>query len=163
MQELQDPIVIGIIGAPHGVRGTLRVRATSDGRHLRQGVEPLIGGERRRILHVQQTAKEFLVELEGVESREQAQALQQSDMLLDRDELDEPGDEEFYVGDLMGLTALDEERRVIGEITDTFPTPAHEILVVKSGEQELLVPFTEEYVPEVRLDEGRLLVRPPEE
>jgi 16S rRNA processing protein RimM len=160
---LEDPVVIGVVGAPHGVGGTLRVSATSDGRHLREGVEPLLNGERRRILHARQTAKGFLVDLEGIESREDAQALRHADVLLDRCELDELGKDEFYVGDLIGLTALDVNGDEVGYITDAFPTPAHEILVIERGRQEFLVPFTEEHVPEVRLGEGRLLVNLPEE
>ena len=40
--EPSDPVEIGRVVAPHGRCGTLRVRATGSGRHLRQGVEPFV-------------------------------------------------------------------------------------------------------------------------
>lgn len=164
--DLSDPVVIGVAVAPHGVRGTVRVRATGSGGHLREGSEPLVGGERRRILRVRPTPKGFLVDFEGVEGRDQALALKGRELLLDRSELDAPGEDEFYVGDLVGLAAVRVSGEALGTVRETFDTGAHEVLVIRSSEPavaEIYVPFTFEHVPEVDLDEGRLVVRLPEE
>lgn len=160
--ELPDPIVIGFIGPPHGVRGTLRVRPAGTGRHLREGVAPFVGGGRRRILGVRATGKGFLVDLEGVGSREEAEALRSEELRLDRSELDEPEEGEFYVEDLVGLMAFDESGGVLGVVSEAFESPAHEVLAIRSEAGEKLVPFTLEHVPEVDLDAGRILVRPPD-
>ena len=98
-----DPVVIGVVLAPHGLHGTLRVRATGSGSHLREDVEPVVAGRRRRISHVRRTPKGFLVDLEGVEDRAAAAACTGEDLVLDRSELDVPGEGLFYVGDLVGL------------------------------------------------------------
>jgi 16S rRNA processing protein RimM len=157
-----DPVVIGVVVAPHGVRGTLRVRATGSGRHLREGVEPVVAGRRRRISRVRVTPKGFLIDLEGVEDRAGAAALKGEDLALDRSELDAPGEGEFYVGDLVGLTAVDGAGEVVGTVEETFETPAHEVLVVRErGTPVLYVPFTLEHVPVVDLEAGRVVVRPP--
>jgi 16S rRNA processing protein RimM len=164
--ELSDPVVIGFVAAPHGIRGTVRVRATGSGTHLREAVEPVIAGRRRRILHVRRTPKGFLVDLEGVGDRRQAAALRGEELRLDRRELDSPGEGEFYVDDLVGLTAVDNGGDVVGVVEETFETPAHEVLVVRGGEEPALsehyVTFTLEHVPELDLEAGRVVVRPPE-
>jgi 16S rRNA processing protein RimM len=162
--EPSDPVVIGVVLAPHGLRGTLRVRATGSGRHLREGVEPVVAGRRRRILHVRRTPKGFLVDLEGVEDRAGAAALKGEDLVLDRSELDVPGEDVFYVGDLVGLRAMNEAGEVVGFVEETFETPAHEVLVIRKeeGAPVLYVPFTLEHVPEVDLEGGMVVVRPPE-
>ena len=164
MDELSDPVVIGVVVAPHGVRGTLRVRALGPGKHLREGKEPVVAGVRRRISSARQTPKGFLLDLEGVESRTDAQTLRGEQLLLDREELDSTEEGEYYVADLVGLTAVSDAGEVLGTVADTFETAAHEVLVVREekSRQDLYLPFTIEHVPRVDLQTGRIVVRPPE-
>jgi 16S rRNA processing protein RimM len=164
VEDLSDPVVIGVVVAPHGVRGTLRVRALGPGRHLREGTEPVVAGMRRRISAARQTPKGFLLDLEGVESRADAKPLGGEQLLLDREELDAPEEGEFYVADLVGLAAVNDAGEVVGTVADTFETAAHEILVVREvkDEQDLYLPFTLEHVPQVDLETGQIVVRPPE-
>jgi 16S rRNA processing protein RimM len=163
MDELSDPVVIGVVVAPHGVRGTLRVRALGPGRHLREGTEPVVAGMRRRISAARQTSKGFLLDLKGVKSRADAKALGGEELLLDRKELDVPEEGEYYVTDLVGLTAVSDAGEVVGKVMDSFETAAHEVLVVREDDrQDLYLPFTLEHVPEVDLRAGHVLIRPPE-
>jgi 16S rRNA processing protein RimM len=164
VEDLSDPVVIGVVVAPHGVGGTLRVRALGPGRHLRVGTEPVVAGMRRRISAARQTPKGFLLDLEGVESRTEAKPLGGEQLLLDREELDAPEEGEFYVADLVGLAAVNDAGEVVGTVADTFETAAHEILVVREvkDEQDLYLPFTLEHVPQVDLETGQIVVRPPE-
>ena len=164
MDDLSDPVAIGVVVAPHGARGTLRVRAVGAGRHLRKGMKPVVAGVRRRISAARQTPKGFLLNLDGVESRSDAQPLGGEELLLDREELDALEAGEFYVADLVGLTAVNDAGEPVGTVTDTFETAAHEVLVVREGKnrQDLYLPFTLEHVPHVDLKTGRIVVRPPE-
>jgi 16S rRNA processing protein RimM len=164
VDELSDPVAIGVVVAPHGVRGTLRVRALGAGKHLREGKAPMVAGVRRRISSARQTPKGFLLDLEGVKNRSDAGPMRGEQLLLDREELDVPEAGEFYVADLVGLTAVSDAGEVVGTVADTFETAAHEVLVVREeqAQQDLLLPFTMEHVPRVDLQKGRILVRPPE-
>ena len=160
-----DPVPIGVVVAGHGVRGTLRVRAIGDGRHLRKGVEPVLAGARRRISAVRHTPRGFLVDVAGVESRAEVNALKGQELLLDRDQLDVPEEGEFYVADLVGLAVSNDAGEIVGTVEDTFETAAHEVLVVREvdGDQNLYVPFTLEHVPDLDPAAGRIVIRPPEE
>ena len=85
------------------------------------------------------------------------------EFLLDREELDATGEGEFYVADLLGLTAVGDAGEVLGTVYDTFETAAHEVLVVRDNDgQDLYVPFTLEHVPEIELPARRVTIRPPE-
>jgi 16S rRNA processing protein RimM len=156
VEDLSDPVAIGVVVTPHGVRGTLRVRALGAGKHLREGKEPVVAGVRRRISSARQTSKGYLLDLEGVESRTDAQPLRGEQLLLDREELDATEEGEFYVADLVGLTAVSDAGEILGT--------AHEVLVVREEKrrQDLYLPFTMEHVPQVDLQTGRIVVRPPE-
>ena len=162
--EPSDPVEIGRVVAPHGRRGTIRVRATGSGRHLREGMEPFVAGRRRRISRVRRTPKGFLIDLEDVGHRSEADDLRGEGLVLDRRELDAPEEDEFYVDDLVGLTAVGEGGDVLGNVSETFETPAHEVLVVRENDDSpvLYVPFTHEHVPQVDPAAGRVTVRPPE-
>lgn len=162
MADLPDPVTIGTVVGTHGVRGTVRVKPTGTGEHLREGVSPVVAGARRTIKNARLTPKGFLLDLNGVDDRRAAAALGGEDLLLDRAELDSLEEGEVYVGDLVGLTALTEAGEHLGEVAETFETAAHEVLVVRSEGGDLLVPFTLEHVPEVDLATGRITVRPPE-
>jgi 16S rRNA processing protein RimM len=163
LNGLSDAVVIGIVAAPHGVRGTIRVKPPGSGRHLREGIEPIIKGERRRILVARETPKGFLVDLEGVGDRDLAASLRGAELLLDREELDAPEEEEFYVGDLVGLSAYDGAGTYIGKVADVFETPAHEVVVVRNGSAvEHYVPFTFEHVPTVDLEGDCIVMKRPE-
>ena len=147
--RLVDPVVIGVVVAPHGVRGTLKVRAIGPGKHIRNNSTPVIGGARRAILAVRQTPKGFLVEVEGVQSREGALSLQGEVLMLEREGR---------------ATRLTEAGEILGIVEDTFETTAHEVLVVREEDDgDFFVPFTLEHVPELDPRAGRITIRPPEE
>lgn len=162
MQGISDPVVIGTVVGPHGVRGTLKVRPSGSGRHLREGVVPSVDDVRRRIIGARSTPKGFLVQLDGIHNREEAEVLRGRDLTLDRSELDSLPDDEVYVGDLPGMLVVDEMGETLGEVKETFETPAHEVLVVKSGDEELYIPFTLEHIPDIDLESGRIVARPSE-
>lgn len=162
MEEFSEPVVIGVVGPPHGVRGTVRVKAVGSGRHLREGMEPVVGNRRYRVLRARTTPKGFLIDLEGVRDRAEAANLRGKDLVLDRQELDDLDEGEFYVGDLVGMRASGEFEEDFGEVTEVIDTPSHEILVLEADDGQRYVPFTMEHVPELDLEAGRLVVRPPE-
>ena len=159
-EKLADPIVIGVVATSHGVRATLRVKPTGSGRHLREGVEPVVGDVRRRIVKSRETPKGFLVDVEGVVDRAGAAALRGAEIVLDRAELDPPDEDEFYVGDLVGLEAYDAASgEHVGAVMHVFPTPAHDVVVLWSNEEEVYVPFTLEHVPDIDPEGGRISVK----
>ncbi len=140
----------------------MRVKAPGSGLHLREGVKPVVNGKRYRILAVRETPKGFLVDLEGITDRNIAASLRGFKMLLEREELDVPEKEEFYVGDLVGLDVFDTSGKYLGSMTEVLDTPAHEILVINNEGPGRYVPFTHEHVPEVDLEGGRIVANPPE-
>lgn len=138
----------------------MRVLAPGSGRHLREGVTPFLGDQRIRLLRVKETPKGFLVDLEGVSSREEAEALRDRELTLDISELDPLDRDEYYFEDLVGLAAMDEAGERLGEVSEVLESPAHETLVIENpAGDDLLVPFVAEQVLRVDLAAGTVLVR----
>ena len=114
---MSEWIEIGKIVAPQGLRGDLRVYPSSDfpERFTEPGkrwllspgqVEPrsieLLGG---RYLSSKGL---YVIELAGIENREQAEALRNSQLLIERGDRPQLEEDEFYVPDLIGLTVINQ-------------------------------------------------------
>ena len=94
-------------------------------------MEPVVGGARRRISAARETPKGFLVDVEGVGSREAATLLKGEELLIDRGDLDLPR----RVSSTWQTSSdrIDDAGEVVGVVSDSFETAAHEVLVVRRG------------------------------
>jgi 16S rRNA processing protein RimM len=83
---------------------------------------------------------------------------------VERARLPQPGSEEFYLADLVGLEACDEAGQPIGQVATVHDYGAGSSLeILRTGKVPLLVPFTKAAVPEIDVAAGRLTVVPPAE
>ncbi|MFO7156798.1 MAG: ribosome maturation factor RimM [Pseudomonadota bacterium] len=160
-------IRVGRVARPHGVRGAVAVTLDNPDSESLFGAEYVhLGPERRRheVVGVSRGRKgQVILQLQGVERIEQAEKLRGFEVWLMEEQLPPLGEEEYWQRDLLGLEAVDEEGRSLGRVTEIVDTAEVAVLVVSRGGRERFVPFTREYVPEVRLSEGRVVVRPLEE
>jgi 16S rRNA processing protein RimM len=161
-------VVVGRIGRPHGVRGEVTVEVRTDDPDLRfvPGVVlatepasrgPLTIAARRWHRDV------LLLTIDGVTSREEAEELRNTELLVDVADLPALEDpDSFYDHQLVGLTARLTDGSELGEVT-AVRHEGVELLVVRRVEGgELLVPFVTAIVPTVDLAGGFLVVDPPE-
>lgn len=152
--------MLGRIGAPHGVQGWVKVHSFTD---PPQGIanypvwEVVRGTEVRRmtVLESKRAGSAVAVRLEGLETREAAQALTGAEVRVDRAELPEPEAGTYYWHDLIGLAASSREGQPLGRIDDIVEYPAHPVLVL-AGERERLVPLVPERLVAVDLEQGRV-------
>ncbi|MBV9288974.1 MAG: 16S rRNA processing protein RimM [Hyphomicrobiales bacterium] len=162
-----DLVLVGIIGAPRGVKGEVRVKSyTSDPKAI-GGLGPLTDEGERRLFAIERlnVLKEDLlaVKLKGVETREAALALNGTELFARRDRLPPPGEEEYYLADLVGLEAVTREGASLGRVKAVVNYGAGDILEIApatSGETVLL-PFTKAVAPVVDVEAGRIVVAPP--
>ena len=115
--------------------------------------------QRYRVTHVRQVAGRVLLQLEGCVSREMARPLVGCDLCVRREELPPPPDGEFYWYDLEGLTVYTEEGECLGRVEEFFPTGSNDVLVVRKGVQETLLPFIKDVIVAVDAAQGVLYVR----
>ena len=73
-----------------------------------------------RIESVRPTPKETLVVFEGVSGRTAAEALVGATVLAFREDLEPPAEGEYFQGDLVGLTAVDEAGKVLGRVEELW-------------------------------------------
>jgi 16S rRNA processing protein RimM len=161
----ESRILMGVIGRPHGVRGLLRVTSYADDL---TGHGPLSDADGRRFVlrwHGQGIA-EIAALVGGAEvkiaDRTAAERLIHTRLYIDRAQLPEPVEDEFYLADLIGLAAFDANGAELGRIIAVHDYGAGASLEI-AGESPAVVPFTRACVPEVDVAAGRVTVALPEE
>jgi 16S rRNA processing protein RimM len=166
-------VCMGVVGAPHGVRGAVRIKSFTADPAATGSYGPLEdeGGQRRFELRVIGSATGdgmIVAELSGVTDRDQAEALRGLRLYLPRAALPPTGDDEFYHADLVGLAALLADGTCLGEVIAVHDFGAGDMLEIarpgegRHGGQPVLVPFTRAAVPVVDIAGRRVVLDPPE-
>lgn len=162
-------IRIGRVVKSHGVRGEVVVEPLADDEdiHFAQG-EVLHGrqaGKERdlTVTSVRPHQKRLLVTFEEVADRTAAESLRGMQFFAEPLERDEDSDE-YYDHELIGLKVLLDHAggTHIGDITGVMTMPNRKLLEVDYQGKEALIPFVMDIVPEIDLDEGYLVITPPE-
>lgn len=138
-------ICVGKITSPHGVRGLVKIHPFCEDISLLEQSENL------KIKIKSSAGKHLLAEAEGCTSREEAEAIKGTELFISRDKLPEIEDEDtYYFEDLVGLKAVDENGTEIGKVISVQDFGAGALLEIRllSG-QDVLVPFIDEYIPDV--------------
>jgi len=154
------PVILGRIGAPFGVHGWLKVQSYTDPLEGIAGYPQweLHRGSslgRRAVLEWKRAGSGVAVRLEGVDSREAAQALTGAEVRVERAELPPTAPGEYYWHDLVGLDAYSPAGAPLGRVAGVLDMPAHPVLVLE-GDRERLVPLVRERLAGVDLDAKRL-------
>ncbi|MFO1150271.1 MAG: ribosome maturation factor RimM [Alsobacter sp.] len=161
----RDLVQVAVLGAPHGVRGEIRVKALTQNPASVGDYGPVEAEDGRRFtLSVVRTLKDGMavVRIAGVEDREAAAALTHLKLFVPRDRLPEPEEDEFYASDLVGLVVADRAGNTLGTVRGVADYGAGDLLDVQRPDGgSVLLPFTRAFVPEVDMAGGRLVAEPP--
>jgi 16S rRNA processing protein RimM len=141
-----NPVVLGRITGPFGVRGWLKIHSFTDPRDAILGYPGWMigrggGWEAVDVVEGRPHGKTLIVRLDGVGDRETAAGYVNAEVAVDRGELPETGEGEYYWADLEGLTVEGLDGRVIGKVAYLLETGANDVLVVRGGGKEVLIPF----------------------
>ena len=162
---MADKICIAQIGAAHGVRGEVRLKAFTHDPLSVTCYGALEAEDGRRIeIEAVRPAKDILVaRLKGVADRNAAEALTNLRLYVAREKLPKPEADEFYHADLVGLAAETKEGEAFGTVKAVHNFGAGDLIEVEptSGGATLMLPFNEITVPLVDLAGGKIVVEPP--
>ena len=161
-------MVVGRIGRPHGVHGEVTVEVRTDDPDLRFVPGAVLrtdppGRGPLTITGVHWHSGTLLLRLEGVDDRGAAEAVRNTELLVDVADLPEIEDpDSYYDHQLVGLAARLPDGSPIGEVV-AVRHEAQDLLVVRRAEgADVLVPFVSAIVPTVDLDAAIVVVDPPE-
>jgi 16S rRNA processing protein RimM len=160
-------VLLGIIAAPHGVRGLVRIRSFTEDPMAIGAYGPLSdesGKKQYRVEALSAVKGAVLARIEGVADRTAAEAVRGLQLFVERSTLPATGEREWYEADLIGLAAVGRDGRDWGKVLAFHDFGAGRTMEVSGGEaspRSVMLPFTDAAVPEVDVDGGKVLVDPP--
>ncbi len=170
VQPADDYVVLGKLTSPYGVKGWLRVYSfTSPMEGILDYASWVLHQEngltRRGLVQGRRQGKGLVARLEGIDSREAAEALSGAEILLPKDELPELDADDYYWYQLEGLKVVTREGALLGRVDHLFETGANDVMVI-TGEvdegfeaRERLLPYLPgEVVLDVDLEAGVMSV-----
>ena len=161
-------MLVGVFGAPHGVRGQVRLKSFTGvpAAIAAYGALSDAAGNRRFVLTALRLLKDdmFVATLAGVAQREAAAALNGIELFVPRAALPAAADGEFYHADLIGLRVEAGEGTLLGVVRNVLNFGAGDILEIApaAGGEMLVLPFTRAVVPVIDIAGGRIVVVVPE-
>ena len=165
MSDAGRRVPLGRIVGVHGVQGAVRLESWTEPRDRIFAYQPwwLVGSDGSTVMldGVQGRAqgKGLIALLPGVGDRDAAAAWVGSEILIPREALPAPAEGEYYWADLEGLEVVTVAGGVLGRVSHLIATGANDVLVVRDGERERLLPFIPGgCVQNVDLGSGRITV-----
>jgi 16S rRNA processing protein RimM len=165
-REPEALVCLGQIGAPHGVRGEVRLRSFTAEPEAIAAYGPLRTDDGRAIeIESLRVAKDhFVAALSGIHDRDAAAQLANAKLYVPRERLPQLADpEEFYHSDLIGLAVVDRDGQRLGSVVAIHNFGAGDLLEVRldtSNKTELLA-FNDANVPSVDVAGGKVVIEPP--
>ncbi|PHP28521.1 ribosome maturation factor RimM [Limimaricola cinnabarinus] len=164
---MSDKICVGRLAGAFGVRGEVRLKSFCAEPEAIVDYAPLVsadGREFRQIVLTGQGSGAYTARIDGITTKEEADALKGCDLFAPRDRLPALPDDEYYHADLIGLAVHDTGGALLGTVRDVLNHGAGDLLEVAppGGGETVLLPFTLAAVPTVDLASGRIVADPPE-
>ncbi len=168
MPQTTEPVLLGKITAPHGIRGQLRIFLFSGDFDSIAGLDSVFlkapngALEKFEVAATAAHGKKFLLTLEGFNSVNQVLHLVGRELYVTWEQLPPLAEGEYYWTDLVGLRVVTDVGETLGTLTEIIPTGSNDVYVVQGNEREILLPALEDVVLEVNLADGVMKVSPPE-
>ena len=162
--ESDSYIAVGKILGVFGYQGWLKVLVYSGNATRFDNIKVIFfqtesGMSGKVLIAHEQRGPNLIIKLKGIDNPESAKLLKDQEIFLPDSEQLELPDDQYYIHDLIGLKVVDVEKGIVGEIVEVWSGGASDILVIRNGEEELLIPAVAEFVKEIDLSERRMLVR----
>ncbi len=162
---------VGKIVNTHGINGEVRVISITDfpeQRYRKGSVLYLFLKDHDEPLQVTVQSwrqhKNFdLLKFEGYTSINEVEKFKGGILKVSADQLEELGEDEYYYHEIIGCTVKDANGKTYGKITEILSPGANDVWVVKdSGRKEYYIPYIEDVVKKVDIDEKTVLIEPME-
>lgn len=164
---MNELLPLGRISKPHGLNGEVRVVLYSGNVDSITSVNRLFiytkGHEKPvelKITSLRIQNKTTILGLEGINTVEEASGLRGSIVMVDKCDLPEPKEDEYYWFQLIGLNVVSTAGDFIGTVKNLIDREPQALLVVENNEKEFLIPMVDTLVQGVKLEESEVIITP---
>ncbi len=153
-----DPVLVGRVIRPRGLRGEVVVEPLSDHpSRFEAGAELWLGGSFLTVAKARPDKERWVLLFEGVTSRDEAEELRGGELVVDASSLPPLDDDRYYFHDLVGCRLEDSGGTCLGTVTGVVPgTPGW--LEIDHDGKTALVPMVKAFLREVDLEGNRIVI-----
>ena len=150
-------IIVGKVGAARGLDGTLKIIPLTDFEGRFDGLEKIfVGGKLLAVEEVKHISGQIFIKFAGVDSREDARALTNKFLTVDRKDAAPLDDGEFYTFDIIGCEVFDGDKK-LGTVTNVLKTGSNDVFEVDG---KILIPALKSVVRSIDIAAKKILVEP---
>lgn len=159
-------LLIGKISKPHGVAGRVKTVSYAESAETFRKLSTLhLKGKDGsfHLLHINSVGSSgglMLLGFDEIRSREEAKGLAGCELFVDKEKLEELPEGEYYRHQLIGLDVMTAEGVHLGKIKGIIETGSNDVLVVRKGETEHLVPALKDVIRDIDLEKGQMVIEP---
>jgi len=160
-------IELGKIIKTRGLRGCLKVISCAQQNDIFSVSENIYlqkqSGEKNKytVKKIDLAGKFLFIELQGIDNKEQAEALLGCRVLLPENLFPQLPENEYYWHDIIGLQVYTQDGDFLGKIEAIFPTGSNDVYVCKNKDSEVLLPSIADVVTDIDLKKGIMTVKLP--
>lgn len=155
---------IGKIVKTHGLKGEMKIYSHTDYPERFEEVDYLLMENDKKKYEIEGVKYQKgmpIIKIKGIDRIEEAENFIGQTLYIDEENIRPLEEDEYMIADLVGLEAHTTDGRYLGKVADVLQYTANDIYVIKSEEgKELLIPATIEIVPEILLEENKIIVNP---
>ena len=164
-KSIDDDPIVGVVGAPHGVRGEVKVHPRTDiADRFRKGSRLLCDGVGELVVASVRGADPPIVRFDGLNTRNDAERIRGRNLRVTRVEARRAAKDAYLWADLLGLRAETPDGKALGQVTEVLRAGETDVLVVRAegSREELMFPAIASVIREVDIAGGRIVVVPQE-
>lgn len=161
---MEQFLQVGVISSTHGIRGEVKVFPTTDdpARFKKLKKVLLDTGKEQLELEIKSVKffKQFVIaKFKGIDNINDIEMYKGKSLFVPREDAVELKEDEYYIGDLIGMEVFTEEGR-FGVLKDVMETGANEVYVIDSDEHgEVLIPAIKQCILDVDIEGKRMKIR----
>lgn len=161
---MSDLLQVGVITSTHGVRGEVKVFPTTDDPARFKKLKQVILDDGKQQIDLEIASVKFfknmvILKFKGIDNINDVEKYRRATLLVTRENAVPLAENEYFIADLIGLSAVSDEGEELGTITDVLQTGANDVYVVTTPQkEEILVPAIRECILAIDLDARRMQI-----
>lgn len=164
--DKENMLQVGVITDTHGIRGEVKVFPTTDDIKRFENLNKLYIDSKSGLVQMKINSiryfKQFvLLTFKGINNINDIEIYKKCPLLIEREDAIELGENEYFITDLIGMTALTEDGHLVGTVKDILQTGANDVYVIEQTDtmKELLLPAIKQCIIKIDTEKNEMIVK----
>ena len=163
---MNKKIPLGEILKPHGIKGELKILFyNEESKSLQKDQKVFLESPQKNIIEYKierifYSFRKNRIKFFEINTIDEADDLRGYIVNIDRSDLPEINDSEYYLSDLVGYSLIDKSNKNYGKVIEVLALPANSVLNVSKDDKEYLIPLIDDVVLEVNQNQKVIIIDP---